>query len=166
MIFDKGFVTAEKFIVVSDTVQSQPVSSTNVENECCVPDQHTESDDKQIEISIEESVSETEAVTENELNDEAEPVRRSTSQNIGIPAKRYCMSYMARTELSSEPESWAEMQKLPQHEKLKWIKAADEEIQSLKELETWQLTELPPGKQAVGYKWVFKIKRDSENKVH
>ena len=105
VIFDEGFVTADKFIVVSDIVQSQPVSSTNVENE------HTENDDKQIEISIKQSVSDTEAVTETPLNDEAEPepVRRSTRHNKGIPARRYCMSYMARTELSSEPESWAEM---------------------------------------------------------
>ena len=57
------------------------------------------------------------------------------------------------------------MEKLPDAEKLKWIKAADDEMKSLKELETWKLTELPEGKQAIGCKWVFKIKHDSEGKT-
>ena len=166
VIFDEGFDTTQKFIVVSDVVQSQPVSSTSAENGCSVPYLHTESGDKQIEIDIEETVKETEPVSEEPVNEEKEPLRRSVRQNKGIPAERYCMSYIARTQLSVEPESWTEMQKLSEHEKLKWIKAADEEIKSLKELQTWQLTELPTGKQAVGCKWVFKIKRDSEGKVH
>ena len=126
----------------------------------------TESGDKQIEIDIEETVKETEPVSEEPLNKEEAPLRRSTRQTKGIPAERYCMSYIARTQLSAEPELWTAMQKLAEHEKLKWTEAADEEIKSLKELKTWQLTELPTGKQAVGCKWVFKIKRDSEGKVH
>jgi len=72
---------------------------------------------------------------------------------------------MVHSESQIEPESWEEMAKLPNAEKLKWIKAADEEMKSLKDLETWQLTELPPGKCAIGCKWVFKIKHDSEGKV-
>jgi len=57
------------------------------------------------------------------------------------------------------------MQKLPEHEKQKWTK---KEINSLKNLQTRQLTELPIGKQTIKCKWLFKIKRDSEGtcKVH
>lgn len=104
------------------------------------------------------------AVTErNQSNKEEPTVRRSTRQNKGVPAER--LSYIARTHLPTEPASWKEIQKLPDPEKLKWTKAADEEIKSLKELQTWQLTELPEGKQAIGSKWIFKIKHDSEGHV-
>ena len=81
-----------------------------------------------------------------------------------IPAKR--LSYMVHTALQCEPESWKEMQKLPVHEKQKWIEAADEEMNSLKDLQTWKFTELPTGKYAIGCKWVFKTKCDSEGKAH
>ena len=57
------------------------------------------------------------------------------------------------------------MEKLPEAEKPKWIEATDDEMKSLNELETWKLTELPEGKQAIGCKWVFKIKHDSEGKT-
>jgi len=38
-------------------------------------------------------------------------------------------------------------------------------MKSLKDLETWKLTELSEGKQAIGCKWVFKIKHNSEGKT-
>ena len=38
-----------------------------------------------------------------------------------------------------------------------WKAAADAEIQSLEDNETWDLVKLPPGRKPVGWKWVFKI---------
>jgi len=142
--FDEGTAVTDNFIVVSvvsDTVQS--------------PDQSQPTG----------SATAGETVTESQPppHSEEPPIRRSARQNQGIPAER--LSYMARTKLPTEPESWKEMQKLPDSEKLEWTKATDEEIRSLKELQTWELTELPPGKQAIGCKWIFKLKRDSEGKV-
>ena len=72
---------------------------------------------------------------------------------------------MVHTESKTEPELWKEMEKLPDIEKLKWLKAADEEIKSLRDLQTWTLTELSPGKHAVSCKWIFKVKTDSEGKT-
>ena len=43
-----------------------------------------------------------------------------------------------------------------------WVKAMDEEIQSLKENNTFTLTKLPKGKKTVGGKWVYSIKSDTE----
>lgn len=39
-----------------------------------------------------------------------------------------------------------------------WKAAADAEFQSLMENETWDLTELPEGREAIGSKWVFRVK--------
>ena len=157
VVFDENFASSQKFIVVSG-IGIQKASSDDERHECLKQDVTLKDKDVEIEVDSEESITQT------QVNDDEKPVRRSKRQNKGIPAER--LSYMARTQLLTEPESWKEMQKLPEHEKLKWTKAADEEINSLKQLETWQLTELPPGKQAIGCKWIFKIKHDSEGEVH
>ena len=39
-----------------------------------------------------------------------------------------------------------------------WKAAADSEYNSLIENKTWKLVELPPGRKAIGCKWVFKVK--------
>ena len=41
--------------------------------------------------------------------------------------------------------------------KKEWMHAMQSEIKSLQDHETWKLVEMPPGKKAVGCKWVFKI---------
>ena len=61
-----------------------------------------------------------------EHDDTPYPLRKSVRQNKGVPAQR--LSYMAQTQSEKEPESWKEMEKLPKAEKLKRMKAADEEM--------------------------------------
>lgn len=46
-----------------------------------------------------------------------------------------------------------------------WRKAMDEEFESLQENNTWVLCDLPPNRKALGCKWVFKSKRDSNGNV-
>ena len=36
------------------------------------------------------------------------------------------------------------------------------ELQSLHKNQVWELSELPPGRKAIGSKWVFKQKRDAD----
>lgn len=45
-----------------------------------------------------------------------------------------------------------------------WKRAINEEIRSLESQETWEITDLP-GKQCIGCKWVFKLKKSTEGKV-
>lgn len=45
-----------------------------------------------------------------------------------------------------------------------WLQAMKEEIDSLKENNTWELVKLPENRQAIGNKWVFTIKEDNEGK--
>lgn len=55
-----------------------------------------------------------------------------------------------------EPSSYREAQASP--EKEKWKEAMCREMDSLHDNRTWELVELPKGKQAVASKWVYKIK--------
>jgi hypothetical protein len=41
-----------------------------------------------------------------------------------------------------------------------WRKAMAEELAAIEENKTWSLTTLPADRQAIGLKWVFKVKRD------
>lgn len=46
-----------------------------------------------------------------------------------------------------------------------WKIAADSEYEALMQNETWELIELPEDREAIGYKWVFKIKYTSSGEV-
>ena len=47
----------------------------------------------------------------------------------------------------------------------KWKEAMLEEMKALEKNKTWELVDLPPGKQHVGCKWVFTVKHTPEEKV-
>ena len=49
--------------------------------------------------------------------------------------------------------------------KADWIKAMKEEMDSLKRLGTYTIVRLPPGRQAISSKWVYKIKRDDKGNI-
>lgn len=40
-----------------------------------------------------------------------------------------------------------------------------QEIDSIEKNQTWALTELPAGHKAIGLKWVFKLKKDTNGEV-
>ena len=46
-----------------------------------------------------------------------------------------------------------------------WKKAMEMEMKSIHENKTWVLATLPKGQKAIGLKWVFKVKKDSEGKI-
>jgi hypothetical protein len=41
-----------------------------------------------------------------------------------------------------------------------WRTAMEEELHAIEENKTWVLTYLPPGRQAIGLKWVFRVKKN------
>lgn len=40
-----------------------------------------------------------------------------------------------------------------------------QEIESIEENETWELTSLPPGQKIIGLKWIYKLKKDANERV-
>jgi transposase InsO family protein len=63
------------------------------------------------------------------------------------------------TNLDSEPNSFKEALISP--EKDKWLSSMKEEIEELESQGTWNLVDLPPGRVALGGRWVFKAKKNS-----
>ena len=59
-----------------------------------------------------------------------------------------------------EPPSFAIASKHPQ-----WLAAMDAEFQSLLKQQTWSLVPLPPHKNVVTRKWVYKLKRLSDGSI-
>lgn len=47
----------------------------------------------------------------------------------------------------------------------KWITAMEEELTALSKNGTWELTNLPVGKRAIGCKWVYKIKLNADGSI-
>jgi hypothetical protein len=64
--------------------------------------------------------------------------------------------FLASISQEREPLIYAEAEK--NH---KWREAMKDEIQALQNNKTWIVTDLPPGKKALGCKWIYKIKHKS-----
>ncbi|EIW70982.1 hypothetical protein TREMEDRAFT_27045, partial [Tremella mesenterica DSM 1558] len=47
----------------------------------------------------------------------------------------------------------------------KWLESMEKEISNIESKDTWVETVLPPGRKAIGCKWVFKVKTDSEGNL-
>jgi Reverse transcriptase (RNA-dependent DNA polymerase) len=62
-----------------------------------------------------------------------------------------------------EPTTIDEAPKTP--EAAEWKLAADEEMQSLEQMNTWELVTLPKAKTLAGCKWVFKVKNKADGTI-
>ncbi|CAA0817206.1 cysteine-rich RLK (RECEPTOR-like protein kinase) 8 [Striga hermonthica] len=47
----------------------------------------------------------------------------------------------------------------------KWITSMNKELEALEVNNTWELTQLPAGKKAIGCRWIYKIKRNPDGSV-
>lgn len=70
---------------------------------------------------------------------------------------------MACAAIYNEPQTYQEA--IADENAKKWNDAMKEEMDSLNKHETWTLTSLPPDRQAIGCKWVYKIKRRPDGRV-
>ncbi|GKV28913.1 hypothetical protein SLEP1_g37899 [Rubroshorea leprosula] len=89
-------------------------------------------------------------------HEEKPQLRRSTREHK--PSARYPSSdYILITE-EGEPENFQEVQS--HKDKDCWMKAMQEEMNSLHKNNTYELVELPKGRKTLENKWVFKLKKD------
>jgi transposase InsO family protein len=95
--------------------------------------------------------------------EEATQLRRSARSNMGVPPTRLIQTMVATIGIK-EPQSYKEAIEGPQKDK--WIAAMNRELDSIKDNDTWELTDLPEGRKAVGSKWVFKLKGDGSEPSH
>jgi hypothetical protein len=63
-----------------------------------------------------------------------------------------------------EPQTYAEAINDSDHA-LEWKAAMESEYESLIKNDTWEVATLPPGRKAIGSKWIYRVKYDSLGKV-
>jgi hypothetical protein len=87
-----------------------------------------------------------------------------TRSKNGIIKKKVFLSHVAdssNVDLTLvEPATFKSAMKVPV-----WFHAMQEEIDALHHQHTWSLVHLPPNKNLVGCKWVFKLKKNSDGTV-
>lgn len=65
--------------------------------------------------------------------------------------------------LAMEPKTFGEA--ISSSNADEWRKAMEDEFNSIQANETWTLVDLPPGRKAVGCKWVFKLKHGADGQI-
>ncbi|PIL25514.1 hypothetical protein GSI_12425 [Ganoderma sinense ZZ0214-1] len=71
----------------------------------------------------------------------------------------------ANQEHFGEPRSMSEVMVLEPEECNKWLKVAQDELQSLVKNGTFELVLLPSGRKAIGFWWVFWVKRNADGSI-
>lgn len=164
---------------------SREVSFTN-EN-CVFPANHSVSNNDELNQNIcEEFISDREELELDWLNDaqsndeddvfyDAEDIQ-PTEVPASIPVRRSVRTlrlpehfndfhlYCASSGNSLvEPKTYHEAVNGPASDV--WIVAMKDEIQSIEDNDTWELTSLPENRKAIGSKWVYKIKTDASGEI-
>lgn len=84
------------------------------------------------------------------------PMRTRSKNDIFKPK-----AYVVQTDYSCiEPPSYYVASKFPN-----LLEAMDFEFKSLQQHQTWSLVPLPPNKNVVGCKWVYKVKRNNDGSI-
>lgn len=165
---------AQKTVVSRDSVflelgngsmqLSESMPQTMVPNDESLLNEHVDMDHTQEEISTDIYEVQEEITTDiNEVQEEeVEPLRRSNRNNIGQIDPYLRENYILYNVkiIESEPRTYAEAMK--RNDAIQWEQAMREEIESMHRNDAWELVDLPPNKNLVGCKWVFKLKTDTE----
>lgn len=90
-------------------------------------------------------------------------IRRSQRPNKGQPPVRFMHEVNMIGDKLPEPRTFNEA--ISSEQKDEWLRAMQEEIESLNDNDTWELVELPADRRAIGCKWVYKIKTKADGSV-
>ena len=75
--------------------------------------------------------------------------------NVSVSPQFSC--FMAKVNTNEDPKHFKEA---IQHSQ--WLEAMNEELTALENNNTWEITDLPPGKHAIGCKWLYTTKYDPQ----
>ena len=65
----------------------------------------------------------------------------------------------------SVPEPGSYKQAMGGDQAPEWTEAVKEELAAIEENQVWNLAGLPPGRRAIGARWVFKLKRNEAGEI-
>ena len=162
-----GYGSVRKGYRLYDRAKSQVLFSRNVkfnEQELTEPTLENETGgdqapaQKMLELALDEG-SETDQEDEEKTPTQAQP-RRSTRERRQV---NFYGIERANLTIHQEPTSFREARTFSERDQ--WNQAMDREIESLRTNKVWKLTTLPPGKRAVGSKWVYKVKTGGDGAI-
>ena len=90
--------------------------------------------------------------------------RRSNRGNV--PRRRFEIkeeAFMIASQDDDEPKTVQEA--ISSSVSDEWMKAMNDEIESMRTNQVWDLVDLPSGHKAIGNKWVLKIKRKADGSI-
>ena len=96
-----------------------------------------------------------------DANESSAFLRSRSGRVIKPPA--YLDDYVLLTDDGDENLTYREAMKSSL--KSEWIEGTQKEYDALSENKTWVLSPLPPGRKAIGSRWVFKIKRHDDGTI-
>ena len=101
------------------------------------------------------------------MNDYVTPYSHNTAEAVGeaspvatTSVNEHFANMVGKIIDTTEPRSYYEAATQPG-----WIEAMNKEIQALVENETWEITTLPPGRKAIGCRWVYKTKYKADGSI-
>lgn len=99
-----------------------------------------------------------------EISKGAEELRRSNRNNKGkLPSKLDDFVCKVTNSNCCEPKDFHEV--LKRADKQLWLDAMNEELKSIEKNQTWILVDEPKGRNIVGSKWVFKLKKNENGEI-
>ena len=93
----------------------------------------------------------------------AEDPSHAESTEVDIVPVLAAMDYALPTVRMTKPRTLAKAMTRP--DAAKWLEVAYSELQAHVTNGTWELAQLPPGKRAIGSRWVFKVKRKPDGSI-
>ncbi|KAJ9554358.1 hypothetical protein OSB04_018403 [Centaurea solstitialis] len=95
------------------------------------------------------------------------PLRRSTRERTSaIPDDYIVFLQEHETQIGIREDDPINLKEaLSSSNSQKWIDAMADEMKSMKDNDVWDLVELPKDAKPIGYKWIFKTKKDSNGNI-
>ncbi|KAL6321459.1 hypothetical protein AAG906_016558 [Vitis piasezkii] len=142
VVFEEESDSISIITIGHEIVDTPEIHSTQVVEPVQVHEEVTQ--EPQVQVSLKRSTRE----------------RRSTISNDYVV---YFQEHEFDMGLEDDPISVSQVKQSSNSEK--WIKAMKNEMKSMKDNGVWDLVELPEGVKPIGYKWIFKTKRDSKGNI-
>lgn len=137
--------------------------SKNLKKEDHEDKETNDENDESYETATEDNEDEEHTIEEENIVPENIPLRRSVRQCV-LQKRNNIHACIVNEEKSFfEPKTFNEA--INCADKKLWIEAMEEELLAISNNNTWNLTDLPKGRTAIGSKWVFKIKLDEKGCV-
>ena len=96
------------------------------------------------------------------------PLRRSTWEKRSAISDDYIVFLQEHQDdiglMEDDPINF--QQALQSSNSQKWLNTIEEEIKSMKDNNFWKFVEIPSEVKLIGFKWIFKTKRDSQGKIN